>query len=90
MANQEKVDRAVERLKSQTSQKGGIIKGLVINAKDLDGAAKSVKEVGVINHLVFSSGDPIGSMGSLNIKEADIKKLRGERLPQLLPNIKGS
>jgi len=58
-SSSEKVHKACERLKSQATnrKKESTIKGAVIDGKDLDGVDKAIKEIGTINHLVWSSGD---------------------------------
>jgi len=72
----EKVNQAVERLRSRTSNKGGTAKGVVIDAKDLAGVEKIVKEAGVINHLVFTSGDMIPGSFWNDISGVDIPGMR--------------
>jgi len=71
----EKVDRAVKRLHSQTTNKQGTTKGLVIDAKDLAGVEKVVKQAGTINHLVFTSGDTISGLLK-NITQYDIPEVK--------------
>jgi NAD(P)-dependent dehydrogenase (short-subunit alcohol dehydrogenase family) len=73
----EKVEHAVKRLKDGATRKEAIIKGLVIDAKDLDAIDKSMKEIGVINHLVYTAGQAIRLEG-FNIKDTDVATMKGE------------
>jgi len=72
----EKVNRAVERLHFQATRRQGSAKGVVVDAKDLEDVKKAVEEVGVINHLVFTSGDMIPGLLGKNITEMDVSGMR--------------
>jgi len=58
-SSSEKVHKACERLKAQATdrKKDSVIKGAVIDGKDLEGVDKVMKEIGTINHLIWTSGD---------------------------------
>jgi NAD(P)-dependent dehydrogenase (short-subunit alcohol dehydrogenase family) len=73
-----KVDKAVERLRANSSNHQ-TVKGVVIDGKDLASLEQVVKSVGTINHLVFTSGDTIGQVMGRNITTLDIPTLKGER-----------
>jgi len=74
-SSQDKVKSAVERLKSQSAVKGGIVEGVVIDGKDLTGVEKAVKGLGKINHLVFTGGDSIDGVIGKNIRDVDFTDL---------------
>lgn len=77
-SQKDKVDAAVERLKSQAGKNAGIVKGIVVDAKDLAGLDKAIKEVGTINHLVWTSGDRSTTPGDMNIHNTDLTELSRE------------
>ncbi|KAH8112589.1 short-chain dehydrogenase/reductase SDR [Phellopilus nigrolimitatus] len=63
-SSQQKVIAALDRLRSElaaaeTTSVGGIVTGEVINAKDSGSVKAFFERVGEIDHLVWSSGDPL-------------------------------
>jgi hypothetical protein len=78
-SSSERVHKACERLKAHAGGKKVTVKGVVIDAKDLGGIDKAVKEVGTINHLVWTSGDP-PKPGANDILNGEISDFKGKRL----------
>lgn len=76
-SNLAKVEKAVERLKAEAQDAAGSVKGIVIDASDLTGVEKSIKEVGTINHLVWTCGETIAIAGGVHINTVDVAKLKG-------------
>jgi NAD(P)-dependent dehydrogenase (short-subunit alcohol dehydrogenase family) len=78
----EKVKKAVDRLNQQVhcnlqSKIQGIVKGVVIDGKDLSSVETVIKSLGTIDHLVFTSGDDIGDARGVNIRDLDIENVKG-------------
>jgi NAD(P)-dependent dehydrogenase (short-subunit alcohol dehydrogenase family) len=81
-----KVDNAVRLLKAQAAnQKRGVVKGVVIDGMNLVELDQSVKAVGQINHLVFTSGQSIRETIGKNITELDLVDMKGEHLKCIHP-----
>jgi NAD(P)-dependent dehydrogenase (short-subunit alcohol dehydrogenase family) len=78
-SSSEKVHKACERLKAQATnrKKDSTIKGAVIDGKDLEGVDKAIKEIGTINHLVWSSGDFTKGVNDM-LKGGEASELKGE------------
>jgi NAD(P)-dependent dehydrogenase (short-subunit alcohol dehydrogenase family) len=73
-----KVHRACERLKDQASyrKKDATIKGVVFDGKDLKGVDRVIKDIGTINHLVWTSGDSFP--GGMDLQTREVSELKGE------------
>jgi NAD(P)-dependent dehydrogenase (short-subunit alcohol dehydrogenase family) len=78
-SSSEKVHKAYERLKAQATnrKKDAVIKGAVIDGKDLERVDKVMKEIGTINHLVWTSGDFTKSVSDM-LKGGGSSELQGE------------
>src|SRR6185437_4203616 len=77
-SNPERVKIAVERLKSQVPGRG-VVEGVVVDGRDLVNLEGSIKQVGQINHLVFTAGGAIsGAVG--NIAGIDVNGIKGKSM----------
>ena len=77
----EKVKRATERLEAHAKENSlkVTIKGIVINVKDFAALEKILKEIGVINHLVLTSGDfAPEAVDLLNVHKTDAATMKSE------------
>lgn len=76
-SSSDRVASAVKRLEAAVSSAGvsGKVTGKTLNAKDSTQIKAFFKEVGEIDHLIFTSGDSLHLSG---LKETDLDSIRGE------------
>jgi NAD(P)-dependent dehydrogenase (short-subunit alcohol dehydrogenase family) len=78
----EKVEKAIERCRQSAAKASlrvhGIVRGVIVDAKDPTTIENVVGELGTINHLVFTCGDDVGQARGVNIREVDIEEMKGE------------
>lgn len=79
-SSSEKVKNATQRLRSKTGAKESQIDGVVIDVKDLTAVEKTIRGLGVINHLAFTSGDALAGFIGKNVVDVDLVDAKGEFL----------
>lgn len=73
----DRVNSAVQSLKTAGPEFSGKITGHVVNARDLASVKKFCMEIGAIDHIVFTSGD---SLRVTELKETEIEEVKCECL----------
>ena len=84
-SSSERVKNAVDRL--QNHGYTGKVEGRTLDAKDFAAVKKFMEEVGEIDHLVWTSGEPIQDMMQLVMSDAGVDKLKGKPLSYSSPKL---